>query len=115
MRELITVRVMDQAGEPRVKIFPVSAFLLLQAVSTVGIAAEVQAVGGGVALGDLWAASAAEYQASTEALLERLGARNIEQADLAGSMMADFLRMFGGGGGAPLDLVRPSPTAFGNE
>lgn len=97
------------------KIFPASAFILLQAVSTAGIAAESLPAAGGVAIGDLWAASAAEYQASIEALLERLGAHNIERADLADSMMADFLRMFGGGGGAPLDLVRPNTAAVGNE
>lgn len=114
MRGPVTVAVIRPESS-QVKIFPLYAFFLLQAASTAGLAADNLTAGGGMAIGDLWEASAAEYQASAEALLARLGARNIEHADLAGSMMADFLRMFGGGGGAPLDLVRPSTAAFGNE
>ena len=72
-------------------------------------------ISGGEAIGDLWLASAVEYQASAEAMLERLGARNVQRPDLVDSMMADFLRTFAGGGGAPLDLVQPRVDAFGDE
>jgi hypothetical protein len=74
-----------------------------------------RSISGGEAIGDLWSASAVEYQASAEAMLERLGARNIQRPDLVDSMMADFLRTFSGGGGAPLDLVEPRVDAFGAE
>jgi hypothetical protein len=67
---------------------------------------------GGVAIGRLWTASAAEYQATAEAQLEALGARNIQRPGLSGALVADFLLMFSGGGGAPLDLVRPRAGAF---
>lgn len=60
-------------------------------------------------------ASAAEYQASAEEYLDRIGARNVQEADLVGSMMADFLQMFSGGGGAPQDLVKPRADGGGLE
>lgn len=67
---------------------------------------------GGIAIGHLWSASAAEYQATAEAQLEALGARNIQRADPTGAAVAGFLQMFSGGGGAPLDLVRPTSGAL---
>lgn len=66
-------------------------------------------------MGDFWNATAAEYQATAEAHLERLGARNIQTPSAAGSIMADFLLMFGGGGGAPQDLVKPRAEGFETE
>ena len=66
----------------------------------------------GIAISYLWAASAAEYQATAEARLEALGARNIQRAGLAGAAVAGFLQVFSGGGGAPLDLVSPKAGAF---
>lgn len=96
-----------------VKILLASMFLLQAAAA--GAAAESLPAADGIAIGDLWVASAAEYQASIEELLDRLGARNIQQADLTGPMVAGFLRMFSGGGGAPQDLVRPRTDALGSE
>lgn len=66
----------------------------------------------GIAIGRLWAASAAEYQATAEAQLEGLGARKIQRADIVSAAVAGFLQVFSGGGGAPLDLVKPSDEAF---
>jgi hypothetical protein len=76
------------------------------------IPAAGQAGDGGIAIGHLWSASAAEYQATAEAQLEALGARNVQRAGPAGAAVAGFLQMFSGGGGAPLDLVRPKSGAF---
>jgi hypothetical protein len=91
------------------------ASVLLMSAASVDIAVEGSPAAGGSALADLWIASAAEYQATAEAELERLGARNIQQADLTGAIVAGFLQMFSGGGGAPLDLVRPRADAVGIE
>ena len=88
-----------------------ASILLLQVASTAA-AVDAQAPAGGVAIGDMWEASAAEYQASAEGLLETMGARNIREASLSGSMLVGFLQMFGGGGGAPQDLVSPRTDAL---
>jgi hypothetical protein len=91
------------------------ASVFLMSAAAVDTAVEGLPATGGSALADLWVASAAEYQATAEAELERLGTRNIQQADLTGAVVAGFLQMFSGGGGAPLDLVKPRPDAAGLE
>lgn len=79
------------------------------------VATESPRIDQGMAVGDLWEASAAEYQASVEGQLERVGGRNVQASDPIGSIMADFLQMFAGGGGAPQDLVRPRPEGLGSR
>ena len=61
------------------------------------------------ALSEFWRASPAEYQASAEQILDLVGAADLRKGSLAGNAMADFLRMFGGGAGAPQDLVKRRP------
>ncbi|MGB0220679.1 MAG: hypothetical protein ACPGJF_15180 [Sinimarinibacterium flocculans] len=91
-----------------------TSILILSAVSA-PTAVALPAIDHGMALGDVWDASAAEYQASAELYLEQLGARNVQAADPVGSIMAGFLQMFAGGGGAPQDLVKPRPEGFGAQ
>ncbi|MGB1560670.1 MAG: hypothetical protein ACPHN2_04125 [Sinimarinibacterium flocculans] len=69
----------------------------------------------GNAIATYWPASAAEYQATAEAHLEALGARNVREPALGAALVADFLLLFSGGGGAPLDLVSPRTDVWGAQ
>lgn len=91
-----------------------SAMMVLMMLSAIhcGVATAGSAVTDGMALGDFWDASAAEYQASAEVLLESIGGRIIREPDLLAEAMAGFLLIFSGGGGAPIDIVQPRAGAF---
>ncbi|WP_370307132.1 hypothetical protein [Sinimarinibacterium flocculans] len=69
----------------------------------------------GIAIATYWPASAAEYQATAEAHLEALDARNVREPALGAALVADFLLLFSGGGGAPLDLVSPRTDVWGAQ
>lgn len=71
----------------------------------------VRDVGTGKALEDYWAAEAAEYRATAEAVLNSVGASYISRGSLSGSVLSDFLLLFGGGAGAPQDLVKLRPES----
>lgn len=71
----------------------------------------VREVETGTALADYWRAQPVEYRVTAEAVLSSVGASYIRRDSISGSALADFLVWFGGGGGAPQDLVKLRPES----
>lgn len=105
------------------KVLAASAFAALIAVAFPGIGAArtvspepaelqiVRDVGTGKALSEYWSAEPAEHRATAEAVLGSVGASYLSRGTISGSVLADFLVLFGGGGGAPQDLVKLRPES----
>lgn len=68
-------------------------------------------VGTGKALEEYWSAEAVEYRATAEAVLSSVGASYISRGAISSAVLSDFLVLFGGGGGAPQDLVKLRPES----
>lgn len=69
----------------------------------------------GAALADFWEATPVHYQAVAEQVLDLVGARALQNSGLSAAVAVDFLRMLGGGGGAPYDLTRRRVLDVGVE
>lgn len=63
----------------------------------------------GRALADYWDAAPVEYRATAEAVLNSVGASYLSRDSIGASALTDFLAWFGGGGGAPQDLIKLRP------
>ncbi len=72
----------------------------------IGALQVVREVETGAALADYWRVEPVEYRATAEAVLNSAGANYISRNSVAASALTDFLVLFGGGGGAPHDLVK---------
>lgn len=65
----------------------------------------------GMGIADYWIATPAEYAATAESVLDAVGAPSMRRGTVTGSVAAELLTMFAGGGGAPQDVVRLRPVA----
>ncbi|MDP9141837.1 MAG: hypothetical protein M3O62_13700 [Pseudomonadota bacterium] len=66
----------------------------------------VREVETGKALAEYWDAQPVEYRATAEAVLNSVGGGQISRGSISGSVLSDFLVLFGGGSGAPQDLIK---------
>lgn len=75
-------------------------------VAPLQVAREIET---GAALADYWVAQPVEYRVTAEAVLDAVGASTLSRDSVGASALADFLVWFGGGGGAPQDLIKLRP------
>lgn len=64
----------------------------------------------GTAIADYWTATPSEYAATAESVLDAVGAPSMRRGTVAGSVAAELLTMFAGGGSAPQDVVKLGPV-----